>query len=223
MSALAAAVLVKHRNDFLRMLIASAPGDPTSSTLNSGRVCYFHHEQHARHRPKKNPDKSGLERTRGKIGPLKNEEFQRFEPYCTIMPDGSFCLQFAYNLASRHFAKPRQTTIKNGVLSNWCRWWDSNPHDFLGSQDFKSCASAISPHRRSPRGSSGPHRVPNRSNAGFRQQSSLLPVFTSALRTRAWVFVAAEKLPRKRSGNVLEIACKLLSATIGNIQCRTQL
>ena len=29
----------------------------------------------------------------------------------------------------------------------WCRWWDSNPHDFLWSQDFKSCASAISPHR----------------------------------------------------------------------------
>jgi hypothetical protein len=23
-----------------------------------------------------------------------------------------------------------------------------NPHDFLGSQDFKSCASAISPHRQ---------------------------------------------------------------------------
>ena len=32
---------------------------------------------------------------------------------------------------------------------NWCRWWDSNPHDFLRSQDFKSCASAISPHRHS--------------------------------------------------------------------------
>jgi hypothetical protein len=30
----------------------------------------------------------------------------------------------------------------------WCRWSDSNRHDFLGSQDFKSCASAISPHRQ---------------------------------------------------------------------------
>ena len=29
----------------------------------------------------------------------------------------------------------------------WCRWWDSNPHGFLRPQDFKSCASAISPHR----------------------------------------------------------------------------
>ena len=29
----------------------------------------------------------------------------------------------------------------------WCRWSDSNRHDFLRSQDFKSCASAISPHR----------------------------------------------------------------------------
>ncbi len=30
----------------------------------------------------------------------------------------------------------------------WCRWSDSNRHDFLRSQDFKSCASAISPHRQ---------------------------------------------------------------------------
>ncbi len=29
----------------------------------------------------------------------------------------------------------------------WCRWWDLNPHGFLRPQDFKSCASAISPHR----------------------------------------------------------------------------
>ena len=29
----------------------------------------------------------------------------------------------------------------------WCRQRDSNPHDFLRSQDFKSCASAISPCR----------------------------------------------------------------------------
>ena len=33
-------------------------------------------------------------------------------------------------------------------IRTWCRWWDSNPHDFLRSQDFKSCASAISPHRQ---------------------------------------------------------------------------
>src|SRR5213594_2539798 len=30
--------------------------------------------------------------------------------------------------------------------TTWCRWWDSNPHGFLQPQDFKSCASAISPH-----------------------------------------------------------------------------
>src|SRR4051794_8040613 len=30
----------------------------------------------------------------------------------------------------------------------WCRWWDSNPHVCLRTQDFKSCASAISPHRQ---------------------------------------------------------------------------
>src|SRR5262245_31630032 len=37
-----------------------------------------------------------------------------------------------------------------GSLANkyWCRWRDSNPHDVLRSQDFKSCASAISPHRQ---------------------------------------------------------------------------
>ena len=33
-------------------------------------------------------------------------------------------------------------------LVYWCRWSDSNRHDFLRSQDFKSCASAISPHRQ---------------------------------------------------------------------------
>ena len=35
-----------------------------------------------------------------------------------------------------------------GAHSKWCRWRDSNPHDVLRSQDFKSCASAISPHRQ---------------------------------------------------------------------------
>src|SRR5258708_5557299 len=35
----------------------------------------------------------------------------------------------------------------NPASLDWCRWWDSNPHDVLRSQDFKSCASAISPHR----------------------------------------------------------------------------
>ena len=35
-----------------------------------------------------------------------------------------------------------------GFYDSWCRWSDSNRHDFLGSQDFKSCASAISPHRQ---------------------------------------------------------------------------
>ena len=39
----------------------------------------------------------------------------------------------------------RKSLIENAL---WCRWWDLNPHDFLRSQDFKSCASAISPHRQ---------------------------------------------------------------------------
>src|SRR6266704_2780637 len=46
----------------------------------------------------------------------------------------------------------------------WCRWSDSNRHDFLRSQDFKSCASAISPHRHvfncSCRLYSGPRLTP---------------------------------------------------------------
>lgn len=29
----------------------------------------------------------------------------------------------------------------------WCRWSGSNRHGRLSPQDFKSCASAISPHR----------------------------------------------------------------------------
>ena len=29
----------------------------------------------------------------------------------------------------------------------WCRWSGSNRHGLLRPQDFKSCASAISPHR----------------------------------------------------------------------------
>lgn len=43
--------------------------------------------------------------------------------------------------------------------SNWCRWSDSNRHDFLRSQDFKSCASAISPHRRLRRKSNRPRHA----------------------------------------------------------------
>ena len=43
----------------------------------------------------------------------------------------------------------------NPTTYNWCRWWDSNPHDCLRSQDFKSCASAISPHRQSPMAAGG--------------------------------------------------------------------
>ena len=39
------------------------------------------------------------------------------------------------------------------IVRRWCRWSDSNRHDFLRSQDFKSCASAISPHRHSAKGS----------------------------------------------------------------------
>jgi hypothetical protein len=35
-----------------------------------------------------------------------------------------------------------------GDFCFWCRWRDSNPHDFLQSRDFKSRASAISPHRQ---------------------------------------------------------------------------
>ena len=34
------------------------------------------------------------------------------------------------------------------LAPGWCRWWDLNPHGCLRPQDFKSCASAISPHRQ---------------------------------------------------------------------------
>jgi hypothetical protein len=37
--------------------------------------------------------------------------------------------------------------LKRNTLFYWCRWRDSNPHDVLPSRDFKSRASAISPHR----------------------------------------------------------------------------
>ncbi len=32
-------------------------------------------------------------------------------------------------------------------LLSECRWWESNPHDGYPSEDFKSSASAIPPHR----------------------------------------------------------------------------
>ncbi len=41
--------------------------------------------------------------------------------------------------------QPRHCFAAGG---GWCRWSDSNRHDVLLSQDFKSCASAISPHRQ---------------------------------------------------------------------------
>src|SRR5437879_3236491 len=41
----------------------------------------------------------------------------------------------------------RQLNLEEKLDDFWCRWRDLNPHDFLRSQDFKSCASAISPHR----------------------------------------------------------------------------
>ncbi len=56
---------------------------------------------------------------------------------------------------SRFSRKPIMPCIRTAIsnwrrpttLSSWCRWSDSNRHNFLGFQDFKSCASAISPHR----------------------------------------------------------------------------
>ena len=37
--------------------------------------------------------------------------------------------------------------LSYGYLKKWYRWWDSNPHEDCSSTDFKSVASAISPHR----------------------------------------------------------------------------
>ncbi len=49
--------------------------------------------------------------------------------------------------STMHDTVSRYSVEENTTNQQWCRWWDSNPHDFLWSQDFKSCASAISPHR----------------------------------------------------------------------------
>ena len=57
------------------------------------------------------------------------------------------CSQPGNNLRHLGFQRIIKFFENKGFYSNWCRWWDSNPHDFLRSQDFKSCASAISPHR----------------------------------------------------------------------------
>src|SRR5262245_51875931 len=45
------------------------------------------------------------------------------------------------------FENPHKTIDFIERNSCWCRWRDLNPHDFLRSRDFKSRASAISPHR----------------------------------------------------------------------------
>ena len=37
---------------------------------------------------------------------------------------------------------------KRLIINSWYRWWDSNPHGDCSPTDFKSVASAISPHRR---------------------------------------------------------------------------
>ena len=58
------------------------------------------------------------------------------------------CLQSAYIFNLSNFQKTHKHIATIGKLLSWCRWWDSNPHDVLRSQDFKSCASAISPHRQ---------------------------------------------------------------------------
>ena len=44
-------------------------------------------------------------------------------------------------------SRQQQVGVARQPQESWCRWWDSNPHDFLRSRDFKSRASAISPHR----------------------------------------------------------------------------
>ena len=43
------------------------------------------------------------------------------------------------------FEQKNNSTINQVVA--WCRWSGSNRHVLLRTQDFKSCASAISPHR----------------------------------------------------------------------------
>ena len=61
----------------------------------------------------------------------------RFSTFCVFISDVIF--------VSFQLTGNRKSLIENAL---WCRWWDLNPHDFLRSQDFKSCASAISPHRQ---------------------------------------------------------------------------
>src|ERR1035441_3337050 len=53
-----------------------------------------------------------------------------------------------YATVFNQHANTYQTTATIDLKWHWCRWWDSNPHAFLVAQDFKSCASAISPHRQ---------------------------------------------------------------------------
>lgn len=51
-----------------------------------------------------------------------------------------------------HFITFRTRTCGHRFFRVLCRGWDSNPHDFLESQDFKSCAYTISPPRPSGTG-----------------------------------------------------------------------
>ena len=59
-------------------------------------------------------------------------------------------LRYAQTLCNTGYVFSNQLvyTLLTMTYEDWCRWWDSNPHDFLRSQDFKSCVSAISPHRQ---------------------------------------------------------------------------
>ena len=49
--------------------------------------------------------------------------------------------------ATHDSCSPEGVTRENEERCGWCRWRDSNPHGFLRPRDFKSRASAISPHR----------------------------------------------------------------------------
>src|SRR6266404_4658676 len=92
----------------------------------------------------------GLEKL-GKRLPNAGREVQvktpanRFESLCNTP---THVMRYRYASGFLSTSTVDKTPDFTGQYTSWCRWWDSNPHVCLRTQDFKSCASAISPHRQ---------------------------------------------------------------------------